>query len=116
MIHWQGGLAEVVEVKGAVIVVQCPHCGGKHTHGRQMLGSRNAVAGCHAGPRRLREYRIPEGRGGKQWSEKVEPGAFRKSLKRATDNQVITANGAVHPNPQVGISDQRGSADQAANS
>lgn len=60
MIRWQGGLAEVVEVKGATIVVACPHCGLQHTHGRQMLGSRNVVAGCHAGPRRLREYRIPD--------------------------------------------------------
>lgn len=60
MIHWQGGLAEVVEVKGSLITVLCPHCGEKHTHGRQMLGSRNAVAGCHTGFSRLREYRIPE--------------------------------------------------------
>ncbi len=61
MIPWRGGLAEVVEVKGRHITVSCPHCGRKHQHGRQMLGSRSVVAGCHAGPRTLREYRIPEG-------------------------------------------------------
>lgn len=86
MIRWQGGLAEVVEVKGATITVLCPHCSQKHQHGRQMLGSRNAVAGCHAGPRRLREYRIPEKRPSRkpgEFYERVEPGAFRKTMKRS---------------------------------
>lgn len=83
MIRWQTGLAEVVAVNGKAITVVCPHCEGQHQHGRGMLGSRNAVAGCHTGFTRLREYRIPEQTSPK-FVEQVEPGAFRKSLKRNT--------------------------------
>lgn len=56
--RWATGIAEVVSIRGALVTVACPHCGLKHVHGRGMLGSRSVAAGCHAGPNRLREYRI----------------------------------------------------------
>lgn len=55
---WASGVAEVVRHVARGVIVKCPHCGGRHQHGRSMVGSRSIAAGCHAGPGRLREYRI----------------------------------------------------------
>ncbi|MEX3644473.1 hypothetical protein ABFW11_03050 [Mycolicibacterium porcinum] len=51
-------MAEVIRKTARGVIVNCPHCKGRHQHGRGMLGSRAIAAGCHAGPGRLREYRI----------------------------------------------------------
>jgi hypothetical protein len=55
--RWATGVAEVIDQTAGTITVHCPHCNHQHTHGRGMLGSHSIVAGCHAGPTRLREYR-----------------------------------------------------------
>lgn len=52
------GVAEVVGSSPRGVVVQCPHCRRRHVHARSFVGSNAVVAGCHAGHRRCREYRI----------------------------------------------------------
>lgn len=56
--HWQTGVAEVIGTCPRGVRIRCPHCDGVHEHARSVLGSHSVVAGCHAGPTRLREYRI----------------------------------------------------------
>jgi hypothetical protein len=56
--RWATGVANVIRPTPRGVIIACPHCGLQHHHGRSMLGSRSVVAGCHAGPSRLREYRI----------------------------------------------------------
>lgn len=56
---WSTGVAPIIGTTGRTIRVHCPHCGQRHTHGRNMAGSRHILAGCHAGPGRCREYAIP---------------------------------------------------------
>ncbi|MGW4097121.1 hypothetical protein [Mycobacterium sp. NPDC004974] len=55
---WASGVAEVVRRVPRGVIIRCPHCGGRHKHGLGVLGSRSIAAGCHAGPGRLREYRV----------------------------------------------------------
>lgn len=59
---WQRGVAKVVKVIRDKIVVACPHCPRQHEHPRQSLGSKEVVAGCHAGFTRARSYAIPKPR------------------------------------------------------
>lgn len=61
--RWATGVAHVTAANGPKITVLCPHCGGSHTHPRNFTGSRHVIAGCHAGPGRLREYAIAGGSG-----------------------------------------------------
>lgn len=56
---WATGVARVLHDNGPTIIVSCPHCKGRHKHGRGMAGSRNVAAGCHAGHSRCRSYAIP---------------------------------------------------------
>lgn len=60
MTTWLHGIAPVVGITGRTIRIQCPHCGHRHTHGRNMAGSRHILAGCHTGHTRCREYAIPD--------------------------------------------------------
>jgi hypothetical protein len=57
---WQQGVAKVVKVIRDKVVINCPHCPSQHTHSRQSLGSKEVVAGCHAGRNRCRSYAIPK--------------------------------------------------------
>ena len=56
--RWATGIADVIRHTPRGVTVHCPHCNQQHEHGRGMLGSNHVAAGCHAGPTRLREYRI----------------------------------------------------------
>lgn len=61
---WARGVARVVAVNGPTCTVACPHCSQKHQHPRNFIGSRQVVAGCHAGWSRCREYAIVSTRSG----------------------------------------------------
>lgn len=56
--QWTTGVAEVIASTGRTITVRCPHCGKDHTHGKDVVGSRSVVAGCHTGWTRCLEYRV----------------------------------------------------------
>lgn len=60
MARWQTGVANVERADSRSIFVRCPHCGDVHSHARNVLGSRQVVAGCHTGFTRCREYSIPD--------------------------------------------------------
>jgi len=57
---WQFGVAKVVRVVRDKIIVQCPHCGDRHTHPRLSWESKEVVAGCHVGGDRCLSYSIPK--------------------------------------------------------
>lgn len=57
---WLIGVAQIVRTHEAKVIVDCPHCGEQHEHGRGMIGSRQVIAGCHTGWSRCRLYAIPE--------------------------------------------------------
>lgn len=57
---WATGVATITGyTRNGKINIHCPHCGGDHQHERITAGSHAIVAGCHAGPTRLRQYAIP---------------------------------------------------------
>lgn len=55
---WADGVARVLRTDGRV-VVHCPFCEQTHRHDRSALGSREVIAGCHAGYGRCRSYAVP---------------------------------------------------------
>ncbi len=55
---WLTGVAEVVTSTGRTVTVRCPHCDKDHVHGKDVVGSRSVISGCHKGWTRCREYRV----------------------------------------------------------
>ena len=60
--QWQTGVAEVISSQGRTITVRCPHCPETHNHGKDVVGSKSVVAGCHNGANLVREYAIVDTR------------------------------------------------------
>lgn len=60
--NWARGVAKVISIKRDIVTVSCPHCSKTHSHPRSSLGSKEVVAGCHAGFTRARSYAIPKPR------------------------------------------------------
>ena len=59
---WHRGVARVVRLFRASVVVECPHCGKEHVHSKLSLGSREVIAGCHKGYTKCYSYAIPKRR------------------------------------------------------